>query len=65
MMRSLLFESKEKRQEFIDRIRTRYPNKTFTNVEHDGKFYTSFQVIEAPFAGLEKLIGKRRQKEYL
>ncbi len=61
MMVSRWFKTKKERQEFIKSIRVRRPNKAFTNVEHDGKFYTSFEVSGEPFSGLDKLIGKRRR----
>ena len=59
MMVSRQFKTEKDRQEFIELIQVRRPNKAFTNVEHDGKFYTSFEVSGEPFAGLDKLIGER------
>ena len=63
MMVTEWFETEKERQEFIELIQVRRPNKAFTNVEHDGKFYTSFEVSGEPFAGLDKLIDDQGGEE--
>ena len=57
------FKTMKDRQEFIELIQVRRPNKAFTNVEHDGKFYTSFELSGEPFAGLDELIDDQGGEE--
>ena len=63
MMVSQWFETEKERQEFIDLIQVRRPNKAFINGEHDGKFYTSFELSGEPFAGLDELIDDQGGEE--
>jgi len=63
MMVTEWFETEKERQEFIELIQVRRPNKAFINVEHDGKFYTSFELSGEPFAGLDELIDDQGGEE--
>ncbi len=63
MMVTEWFETGKERQEFIELIQVRHPNKAFINVEHDGKFYTSFELSGEPFAGLGEMIADRGGEE--
>ena len=63
MMVTEWFETEKERQEFIELIQVRRPNKAVINVEHDGKFYTSFELSGEPFAGLDELIDDQGGEE--
>ena len=63
MMVTEWFETEKERQEFIELIQVRRPNKAFINVEHDGRFYTSFELSGEPFAGLDELIDDQGGEE--
>ena len=63
MMVTEWFETEKERQEFIELIQVRRPNKAFINVEHDGRFYTSFELSGDPFAGRDELIDDQGGEE--